>query len=280
MAEPAIETAAPVRAEAIVTGCADRGGSNRWLECKVPGWPASRPGQFLMISPGPLGGAPRTDPLLPRPMAIFRQRPCPRDSGAARVEILYKAEGRGTRLLADATVGDRVTIVGPLGTPFPEIPKGQTALLVGGGTGVASLFELAQSAAPGASVQVLLGARSAGDLMGHVEFEALAGVGVEVATEDGSLGTTGRVTALLEPRLAAAGEAVVYACGPTPMMAACARLCAAAGTRCFVSLENHMACGFGVCLGCAAPVGAGGYALVCRAGPIFDAARVRWEAMP
>jgi dihydroorotate dehydrogenase electron transfer subunit len=91
------------------------------------------------------------------------------------------------------------------------------------------------------------------------------------------------VTALLEPALAEAGERAVYACGPTPMMAACARLCVQASVRCWVSLENNMACGYGVCLGCAAPRSARagpGYALVCRAGPVFDAADVGWEAMP
>jgi len=213
-------------------------------------------------------------------MAVFRQRSSVGDTGSARVEILYKIEGRGTQLLADAQIGDRVTLVGPLGRPFPPMTAGQTALLVGGGTGVASLFELAESAHPGAQVQVLLGARSAGDLMGHAEYEALEGASVAVATEDGSLGTKGLVTALLEPQLEAGGDVVVYACGPTPMMAAVARLCALAEVRCFVSLENNMACGFGVCLGCAAPVSSEGYALVCREGPVFDASEVRWEEMP
>ncbi len=271
--------APPIRAEAIVTGHEARGGPNRWLECSVPGWPAAAPGQFLMISPGPLGAAPRTDPLLPRPMAVFRQRPDPDAAGSTRVEILYKTEGRGTRLLADAEVGDRVSIVGPLGRGFPAIEPGAKALLVGGGTGVASLYELAGSAGEAARVHVLLGARSAGDLMGHAEYEALAGVDVAVATEDGSLGVKGLVTALLEPHLEG-GDVTVYACGPTPMMAACARLAADAGVRCWVSLENNMACGYGVCLGCAAPTTGEAYALVCRAGPVFDAAEVGWEAMP
>jgi len=278
-----IEAAPPIRAEAIVTAREERGGPNRWLECSVPGWPTSAPGQFLMISPGPLGGAARTDPLLPRPMAVFRQRPDPETDGSALVEILYKTEGRGTRLLADAEVGDRLAVVGPLGRPFPAIEAGATAVLVGGGTGVASLFELAESADAGAGVHVLLGARSEGDLMGHAAYAALGGVEVEVATEDGSLGTRGLVTTLLEPKLEAGGNVVVYACGPTPMMAACARLCAEAGVVCWVSLENNMACGYGVCLGCAAPksqAAGEGYALVCRAGPVFDARDVGWEAMP
>ena len=64
------------------------------------------------------------------------------------------------------------------------------------------------------------------------------------------------------------------------MMERVAQLAAAAGQPCVVSLENHMACGFGVCLGCAAPLAAGGYALVCRDGPAFDAGTIAWEALP
>jgi len=218
-------------------------------------------------------------------MAVFRQSADPDRPGRTRVEILYKAEGRGTRLMADAHVGDRFAVVGPLGRPFRTIGPGDRAVLVGGGTGVASLFELAESAHETASVDVLLGARTAVDLMGREDYEGLSHARVSVATEDGSLGTTGRVTALLARLLEAGPPPTVYACGPTPMMAACAELAATAGARCFVSLENHMACGFGVCLGCAAPVvpedeAPRAFALVCRAGPVFDAARIAWEAMP
>jgi len=269
-----------------VVGHERRGGSNRWLALQVPGWPGARPGQFLMLSPGALGGDLRTDPLLPRPMAVFRQSADRANPDRTRVEILYKAEGRGTRLMADAHLGDRFALVGPLGRPFPAIDSGTRAVLVGGGTGVASLFELAESADPGAEVTVLLGARTADDLMGRDDYAGLSRVRVEVATEDGSLGHRGRVTSLLEPLLAGADAGLtVYACGPTPMMAACAKLAAAAGVRCFVSLENNMACGFGVCLGCAAPLATPSdapkaYALVCRAGPVFEAGEVAWEAMP
>jgi dihydroorotate dehydrogenase electron transfer subunit len=64
------------------------------------------------------------------------------------------------------------------------------------------------------------------------------------------------------------------------MMERVAQLASAAGLPCVVSLENHMACGFGVCLGCAAPLTAGGYALVCRDGPAFDAGKIAWKGMP
>jgi dihydroorotate dehydrogenase electron transfer subunit len=254
------------------------GGENRRLVLRVPGWPGFAPGQFAMLSPGALSEARRTDPLLPRPMAIYRA-----DPDGERVEILYKVTGRGTALLAETLPGQRLGWVGPLGRCFGGPAPGERSLLVAGGTGIASVYELARRVAgAGGAVRVLLGARRAEDLMGVDDFEALAGVGVvlQVATEDGSRGRAGLVTELLEASLAEPGAARVFACGPTPMMRRCAELAAAARAPCVASLENHMACGFGVCLGCAAPLAAGGFALVCRDGPMFDARAVDWEHMP
>jgi dihydroorotate dehydrogenase electron transfer subunit len=125
----------------------------------------------------------------------------------------------------------------------------------------------------------MLGARSRGDLLGLHDFEAL-GVELIATTEDGSQGRTGLVTLPLAERLAAEPGATVYAVGPTPMMRACAALAAERGARCFVSLENPMACGFGVCLGCAAPRSGGGFALVCRSGPVFEASEIDWAGLP
>jgi dihydroorotate dehydrogenase electron transfer subunit len=123
---------------------------------------------------------------------------------------------------------------------------------------------------------VLLGARTEGDLLGVADFRALP-VRLELATEDGSAGHHGLVTGPLAGILAEGAGAVVHACGPTAMMRAAAALAREHGARCFVSLENPMACGFGVCLGCAAPLSGGGFALVCRDGPVLDAERVAWE---
>jgi dihydroorotate dehydrogenase electron transfer subunit len=127
-------------------------------------------------------------------------------------------------------------------------------------------------------VAVLLGARRADDLMALAEFRAL-GVDLRLATEDGSAGRAGLVTDLLAEALAE-GPATVYACGPTAMMRRAAELAAAAGQPCRLSLENRMACGFGVCLGCAVPRRGEGYALVCRDGPVFDSGELRFEGLP
>jgi dihydroorotate dehydrogenase electron transfer subunit len=269
-----------LRVDAEVAANEAAGGANHRLRLCVPGWPGFAPGQFVMLSPGALGPAPRSDPLLPRPMAVYR-------AAGEEVEILYKRTGRGTALLASARPGERVRLVGPLGRAFPEPAPGERALLVGGGTGIASLHGLAarqasegpRGEAGGSRAYVLLGARSACDLMGREDFEAL-GLPLRVATEDGSAGERGLVTALLEAELLPGLPARVYACGPTAMLRRCAELAAASGAPACASLENHMACGFGVCLGCAVPVRAGGFALVCRDGPVFDAAQVAWEGLP
>lgn len=268
---------APLRADGEVRENRAEGGLHHRLRLFVPGFGGFAPGQFAMLSPGAVGAAERFDPLLPRPMAIYRAQP---SAGGAELEVLYKVGGRGTALLAQARTGERIRFVGPLGRPFPEPPPGSLALLVGGGTGIASLFELATRirAAGVARVRVLLGARSRGDLMGREDFESL-GVELQVATEDGSLGEKGLVTSPLERMLADEREALVYACGPTAMMRRAAVLAAARGRRCLVSLENPMACGFGVCLGCAAPRVGGGFALVCRDGPVLEASSVDWERL-
>ncbi len=277
---------APLRTLAEVAANANEGGAHHRLRLRVPEWPGFLPGHFVMLSPGAVGAAPRSDPLLPRPMAVYR-------AAGELVEILYKRTGRGTALLAEARAGERVRLVGPLGRPFPLPLPGERALLVGGGTGIASLYELARRLASDSEPQasggqapardgecvVLLGARRASDLMGRGDFEAL-GLPLRIATEDGSAGERGLVTELLEGELARGAAARVYACGPTPMMRRCGELAAARGAAAVASLENHMACGFGVCLGCAVPLRSGGFALVCRDGPVFATGDVAWEGVP
>lgn len=237
----------------------------RSLALDVPDWPGHAPGQFAMLSFAPMG---LSDPLLPRPMALF-------SAHGSRLEFRHKIVGRGTALLASLPTGSRIGIVGPLGNGFPAPPGDGDLVLVGGGTGIASLYELAESS-PGA--RVLLGGRSKSDILARQEFSALD-VDLSLATDDGSLGHRGFVTDLLEPR---AGE-VVYACGPTPMMRLAHEKAAKASVRSWVSLENQMACGFGVCLGCviSSPASSGaGFRYVCTDGPVFEGAQVDWDRLP
>ncbi|MDH7570350.1 MAG: dihydroorotate dehydrogenase electron transfer subunit, partial [Armatimonadota bacterium] len=133
-------------------------------------------------------------------------------------------------------------------------------------------------------VHALLGARTANLLLGEAEFRRLEAE-VHLATDDGSCGFPGTVSGLLQ-RLLEQGTAFdqVYACGPRAMMAATWQVCRAASLPCVVSMEAEMACGFGVCMGCACrarpahPLAAEpAYQLVCVNGPVFDAAELVWD---
>jgi len=226
---------------------------------RAPGWPGHRPGQFAMLGLDP--DRTHRDPLLPRPMAIYRIV-----DGA--LEFRFKVVGRGTRLLSELRPGAALSLLGPLGNGFPAPRAGDW--LVGGGTGIASLYELARDAPRG--VRVRLGGRSRADILGLDDFEKLGG-DLAVATDDGSRGARGFVTELVTP---APGE-TVFACGPEGMMRRAHALATRAGARCLVSLENNMACGFGVCLGCAVRTSAG-FRYVCTHGPVFPSESLGWSA--
>jgi dihydroorotate dehydrogenase electron transfer subunit len=227
----------------------------------VPDWPGHRSGQFAMLGLDP--ERVHRDPLLPRPMAVYR-------AFDGKLEFRFKVVGRGTRLLSELAPGAALSVLGPLGNGFAKPSPGDW--LVGGGTGIASLYELARDSAKG--VRVRLGGRTRADILGLEDFEKL-GCDLAVATDDASHGARGFVTELVTPR---AGE-TVFACGPDGMMRRAHEIASAAGARCVVSLENNMACGYGVCLGCAVRTNAG-FRYVCTHGPVFPSESLGWGAAP
>ena len=211
----------------------------------------SAPGQFVMVTvPG--GGF-----LLRRPLSLFTVHD-------DRVGLLVESRGSGSERLAALEVGESVDLAGPLGSAFPT--EGVTnALLVGGGIGSAPLQHLADVlAAAGANVTAAFGFRDfrAARAAGAFAIERLA-----VATEDGSLGRRGTVMDILGA-LDVPPNAVVYACGPAPMIGAVQRWSLAEGLRGYASLEAHMACGTGSCHGCVIDT-TRGKLRVCSEGPVF-----------
>lgn len=226
-------------------------------------------GQFAMVRSETWGAA----PLLPRPMSLL--------TGGHRPSILIKVVGEGTRRMAVASSGEPFLLLAPLGRPWSKAPEGARPLLVAGGVGVAPLLYLARELAEtnGPKALALYGGRTAADLPLDRDLAAVSDV--RVATEDGSRGTKGRVTVLLEAALdeaAAHNESIrVYTCGPHGMMAAVAAICAERGVACEVSLETPMGCGYGVCLGCPVPRASGGYLYACTEGPCVDAAVIAWR---
>jgi dihydroorotate dehydrogenase electron transfer subunit len=246
---------------------------------------AIRPGQFVMIRPRD-----GTDPLLGRPFALYDVS---REGGQpAAIDIVYQVIGKGTAWLAGRRQGDDVSTWGPLGNGFPSRPGGSAVVFVAGGIGQTPFLALgrwwlgkecygAEGEAvdrPVSSADLLYGVRTSEYLAGVDDFRR-AGIGVELATDDGSAGHHGFVTDLLTRRLASGKRpALVAGCGPPPMLAAVARITAEAGVRCLLSLENHMACGFGACFSCVAPIrqadGSTDLRRVCVEGPVFDARQV------
>lgn len=230
---------------------------------------AARPGQFLHVLCGDGPGGDGILRYLRRPFSLYRV-----DREAGEVSILYRELGEGTRWLSGRGPGDPVNVIGPLGNGFPSYDEpaydgpayDEPALLIGGGVGIPPLAFLADELVRrGVPVRAFLGARTAGDILAEGEFTRL-GVPVAVATDDGSRGRRGVVTTLVEEALAADPvadpaadlaadrRAVIYACGPLPMLRAVQALAGRYGVPAFLCLEQRMACGVGACLGCPAPV--------------------------
>jgi dihydroorotate dehydrogenase electron transfer subunit len=237
---------------------------------------AAEPGQFVMIKP-----AHGLDPLLRRPFSVFEIL----RSGPAVVglSILNKAIGPTTRLLLDAVEGDTIQLLGPLGRAFVPIAPPSEAWMVAGGVGLAPFAGLAEALnIKRTATRLFYGARRAEELFALDLFERLD-VDLELATEDGSRGAHGRVTAPLEAALRAQPprrDIVLYACGPEPMLAAVCRLAALYGRRVQVSVERVMGCGIGGCYSCVIPVrDTGGdthFARSCLSGPVFEGDRIAW----
>lgn len=222
------------------------------------------PGQFVHARI-----AEHADFILRRPFSVHRAH-------GEEIEILYQVLGAGTREMARRTRGDALDLIGPLGHGF-SVPEGAAhALVVAGGLGAAPLGMLAEHLAEiGVATTVALGAPTAERLMALPLFEAAARR-VEVATDDGSAGERGYVTALSERLLAEDVPDVVYACGPEAMSRVVASQAAGRGAACQVSLERLMACGVGACLSCTVETRSG-RVRACAEGPVFAAEDVRWD---
>jgi dihydroorotate dehydrogenase electron transfer subunit len=238
------------------------GDSYHVLSFDMPEGASARPGQFMMVRGGEWGMA----PLLPRPMSYL--------SGGQTPSMLIKLQGEGTVRMGRAEPGEPFALLGPLGNGWRAHDPSRRQLLVGGGVGIAPLLFLARElSAQGAKPNLLYGGRSARDL--PLAEDVLELCKVDFSTEDGSRGIHGRVTDLLPRYLNRDVE--VYTCGPDRMMASVAEKCASLNVPCEVSLEAPMACGFGICLGCAVPTKGGGYLYACAEGPCVDAQRVDWD---
>ncbi|MEX0974129.1 MAG: dihydroorotate dehydrogenase electron transfer subunit [Bacillota bacterium] len=227
---------------------------------------SAKPMQFVMVKVR--DGA---DPFLRRPFSLSLIRP---DDGL--IGITWDVVGRGTEIMALWEPGQEILVLGPLGNGLeiePVSGQPRRLYLIAGGTGLAPMFPLAEAAkARGWDVSVFYGARSAEFLLDYSVFDGL-GCHTQVATDDGSLGRKAFVTDLAAAALAGAAPGdLAVSCGPIPMTRAVKALCSGIGVDLLVSLEERMACGTGLCKGCAVKAAVSeGYYHVCSDGPVFRA---------
>jgi dihydroorotate dehydrogenase electron transfer subunit len=234
----------------------------------INGFTKTKPGQFVMlrISTG-------VDPLLRRPFSIHRLI---RKSGrTVGIEILYKVVGKGTAMLAHASVDDQLNVFGPLGSAFIVPSNVQRIFIVGGGIGIAPLVFLGQDLLnrdkDPAQCQVFIGGRTQGDILCADDFRRLK-MRVWVTTDDGSAGDQCLVTHPVLEAIQHRAPDAIYACGPLDMLKCIVGFAEAHSIHCQISIETRMACGMGVCLGCAVASREDDsrFLHACLDGPVFD----------
>jgi dihydroorotate dehydrogenase electron transfer subunit len=234
----------------------------------------SMPGQFVMIRIDNT-----IDPLLRRPFSVCGIR------DKKTILILYRVLGKGTSILSQKQEGELVSVMGPLGNGFKLPDEEDKALLIAGGMGVAPLFFLA-GRLNSFHIEFMAGFKTSDEIIRPERLDDLS-INISIATDDGSSDYKGFVTDLLEEYIDCHRESSdslrVYSCGPISMLKKTAAITAKNNIPCQVSLETHMACGLGVCQGCAVKVSGSEsrspYRYACQDGPVFSSCDIDWNSL-
>ena len=234
-----------------------------------------KPGNFVAIN---VGGD-SSSMVLRRAFAISRVTVSSTFGGT--MELIVAPHGQGSRWLCAQGEGVVLDIVAPLGTAFGIPTEPVPVLLVGGGYGSAPLFGLAEVLnARGCRVDMLLGASTASKIYAPMEGKRAVN-SMRIYTEDGSMGQTGRVTDPIAEIIKDLDIAVVYSCGPMPMLSAITKITNSLSVVHQCAVEEAMACGIGVCMTCVLPVESedGSISMMrsCIDGPVMDGAKVQWD---
>lgn len=232
-----------------------------WLETELA--KEAHAGQFIGVYPKD------KSTLLPRPISI-----CEVDTKRSALRLVYRVAGSGTSEFSSYTVGDAVDILGILGNGFP-VKEGENkrVFLMGGGIGIPPILQLAKEM--NADKNILVGYRDSNLFLS----DELSEYGkVYIATEDGSVGTKGNVMDAINSNALEAD--IIFACGPMPMLRAIKKYAEEKNIPAYISLEEHMACGVGACLGCVVTTKEVDHhshvhnARICTDGPVFEAKEV------
>ena len=246
------------------------------IELERPNQAVPKPGQFYLIRSA------KSAVHYNRPISVYHSEEWTSNEGKKKVlvQFMILEKGRGTGELCHMTLWDDISVIGPLGTPWPleecrdlaEKNKGQAKIcIVGGGIGVAPVANLASSL-PDGSYDFYAAFKS-----GSYGLERVHSNRLEITTDDGSCGRCGMLPcALTKEAVQAAGYELILACGPTPALVYVQKLAAELGIKCYISMEHRMLCGLGACLGCTIET-TKGLKRCCKDGPVFDASEVIFD---
>ena len=225
---------------------------------------AALPGQFVELKL--TGGC---DPFLRRPISLFDA------DGTETFSLLVRTVGRGTEYMTGWTPGMEIDVLGPLGSGFSWETDTRDCLLVAGGIGLAPMGFLARRLLDeGKRVRLLFSPRRDAALLDALPFRER----LDVSCCENRSALPAALDALL-----AQGANAVFSCGPEGLLESVAERAAAHGVPCQLSMERRMACGIGICLGCAIAIHTPGgvtYKKVCKDGPVFRGEEVAFHAQP
>lgn len=214
------------------------------------------------------------EPFLRRPISIYNM-----DKEKGILEFIFQVKGKGTTILSKRSEGELIDIVGPLGFGTFKYSSYENLAIIGGGIGIFPLYELAKCAhTENKNVNTYLGFRNKDLVVLEDEFGKVSN-NLTITTDDGSYEQKGFAIDFLKKDIEDGKIDSIYACGPLPMLRAIRELAIEKNIPCQISLEERMACGLGVCLGCAvktasSPKEAPEYWHVCKGGPVFQAKEV------
>ncbi len=227
---------------------------------------ACQPGHFVMVRIDEHGER------IPLTVADY-------DRDAGTVTIVVQAVGKTTYQMMELVEGQfLLDFIGPLGVAS-RLERRGSVVVVGGGLGVAPVFpQLRRHNELGSRTISIVGFRSKDQMFWLDRFERHSDE-THVATDDGSFGTKGFVTVVLDQVLQEQPDIdEVIAIGPLGMMKACAELTRPLGIRTMVSLNAIMVDGTGMCGSCRVTVG-GAMRFACVDGPDFDGHQVDFDEL-
>ena len=241
------------------------------------------PGQFAHLQV-----TDASDPLLRRPFSFHDVWT---EDNRVRADFLYAVVGKGTREMSRLSEGDQLKLMGPLGNPFTPPAKNVHPVLIGGGVGIPPIHmfarQLCEQNASQQPIDVLMGARSAEEVMCEADFDQ-PGIRLHISTDDGSRGFEGVVTELfkdLDRQNQFPSPIKLYGCGPHGMLEAIRQMTVEGNLSAEIAIERQMGCALGICRACVVKVrnpetGQNDVKTVCREGPVFDVDRLcpDWNA--